>query len=64
MQFAKMDVPEEYMTLNDEELVVKMELVSALMRSKVAVAVALHITVGNEVIAVNTNILGIKDVIF
>ena len=25
MQFAKMDIPEEYMNTNDEELVVKME---------------------------------------
>ncbi|CAN0525206.1 unnamed protein product, partial [Ectocarpus sp. 12 AP-2014] len=25
MQFAKMDVPEEYMATNDEELVLKME---------------------------------------
>ena len=27
MQFAKMDVPEEYMATNDEELVLKMEQV-------------------------------------
>lgn len=27
MQFAKMDVPEEYMATNDEELVMKMEQV-------------------------------------
>lgn len=27
MQFAKMDVPEAYMTTNDEELVMKMEQV-------------------------------------
>lgn len=32
MQFAKMDVPEEYMATNDEELVLKMEQVR-LMRS-------------------------------
>lgn len=32
MQFAKMDVPQEYMATNDEELVLKMEQVR-LMRS-------------------------------
>lgn len=29
MQFAKMDVPEVYMTTNDEELVMKLEQVGA-----------------------------------
>lgn len=32
MQFAKMDVPEEYMATNDEELVLKMEQVGTPIR--------------------------------
>lgn len=31
MQFAKMDVPEEYMATNDEELVLKMEQVRLML---------------------------------
>lgn len=34
MQFAKMDVPEEYMATNDEELVLKMEQVSVIWKVK------------------------------
>lgn len=33
MQFAKMDVPEEYMATNDEELVLKLEQVRSPIRS-------------------------------
>lgn len=32
MQFAKMDVPEEYMATNDEELVLKLEQVRSPIR--------------------------------